>query len=118
MRAIVPGGYMLATGDASEGRYLIVQLCDGHAATPKVINLETGQEVDLKNPSKEAPQDGKGGHPVCVFAAAPGVALPALRQSQWSKPLNAMLTMRLSKPFALAGDRRPASALDRPSVEV
>jgi len=76
MRAIVPGGYMLATGDASEGRYLIVQLCDGHAATPKVINLETGQEVDLKNPSKEAPQDGKGGHPVCVFAAAPGVALP------------------------------------------
>ncbi len=78
VRAIVPGGYMLASADTPEGRYLIVQLCDAHAGAPKAINLDTGEEVDVADISKHAPQENKAGHPPCVFATAPGMALPLL----------------------------------------
>ena len=54
------------------------------------------------------------------FASSPRLPasrFPALRQSQWSKPLNAMLTMRLSKPFALAGGSPPRLS-PRPALQL
>jgi hypothetical protein len=72
VRAVVPAGYMLAEADTGNGRFLTVQMCEGHAA--RVIDLDTGKQVDSSHlPGKT---DGKGKHAPCVFAAAVSVATP------------------------------------------
>ena len=72
VRAIVPAGYMLAQADTGQGRYLTVEMCEGHAA--KVIDLDTGKQVDpSKLPGKA---DDKSKNAPCVFASTASVATP------------------------------------------
>ena len=78
VRAILPGGYMLASAEAPGGRYLIVQLCDGHSGPAKAINLDTGEQIDAADISKDGPEDSKPSHPPCVFAGTASVVLPAI----------------------------------------
>ncbi len=76
VRAVVPAGYMLAEADAGQGRFLTVEMCEGHAAA--VIDLATGIEVDASKLPDEAPgkQDGQSNIAPCVFAAASSIAGP------------------------------------------
>jgi len=78
VRAIVPGGYMLASAESPSGRYLIVQVCDGHAGPAIAINLDTGEQIDAADISKDGPEDSKPSHPPCVFGGTPSVVLPAV----------------------------------------
>jgi hypothetical protein len=72
VRALVPAGYMLAQADTGQGRFLIVEMCEGHAA--KVIDLDTGKQVDPSKLPGKAKGDGKGAP--CVFAATASFATP------------------------------------------
>jgi hypothetical protein len=76
VRAIVPAGYMLAQADTGQGRFLTVEMCEGHAA--KVIDLDTGKQVDPSKLPGKAPgkADDKSKHSPCVFAATATVATP------------------------------------------
>ncbi|HEV7694526.1 MAG TPA: hypothetical protein VGO52_27060 [Hyphomonadaceae bacterium] len=77
VRAVVPAGFMLASADTPNGRYLTVQMCSQHVGPAQVIDLDTGKLVDA---SKIAKTDGKTktnpGHAPCVFAASPVMAHP------------------------------------------
>ncbi|MEQ1780152.1 MAG: hypothetical protein ABMA14_02250 [Hyphomonadaceae bacterium] len=74
VRAIVPAGYMLASAETAEGRYLVVQLCDSHAGFSQIIDLDTGKQVDAtKLPAKQTDKSSKA---PCVFAAAPHLSAP------------------------------------------
>jgi hypothetical protein len=72
VRAVVPAGYMLAEADTAQGRFLTVQMCEGHAA--KVIDLDTGGEVDPSKLPGKAKGDGKGAP--CVFASTASATTP------------------------------------------
>jgi len=75
VRALVPGGYMLATAESAHGRALVVQMCDG-SAMPKVgVDLETGEIVDLSK-SRDS-SDSKGSNSPCAFAASAPIAAPS-----------------------------------------
>ena len=79
VRAVVPAGYMLASAETAEGRYLVVQLCDSHSGFTKVIDLDTGLQVDaahLPASTGDKPAHEKSGKAPCVFAAAPHIATP------------------------------------------
>lgn len=75
VRALVPAGYMVAEAGEADGRYLVVQMCDGHGSAAQIIDLDTGKVVDKSkspdttNTSNDAP---------CVFAMAAVVSLPTL----------------------------------------
>lgn len=79
VRAVVPAGYMLAHAGTGEGRYLTVEMCEGHAPA-RVIDLDTGMLVDASqlpgNTQSEGGDDGKTAP--CVFAAAAPLAPPLL----------------------------------------
>ena len=72
VRAVLPAGYMLAQADTAQGRYLTVEMCEGHAA--KVIDLDTGEQVDPSDIPGKAGGDAKGAP--CVFASVTPVATP------------------------------------------
>lgn len=72
VRAILPAGYMLAEAGTGSGRYLTVELCDSHASKPQVIDLDTGEIVDLPETGKASDQSQ---HP-CVFAGVTASAPP------------------------------------------
>ena len=73
VRAIVPAGYMLAEADTPNGRYLVVQMCDGHGAA-QVVDLDTGELLDAsKLPGKS---DSKTSGTPCVFATSAPMASP------------------------------------------
>lgn len=76
VRAIVPAGYMLAQADTGQGRFLTVEMCEGHAA--RVIDLDTGKQVDPSKLPGKAPgkADDKSKHAPCVFASIASVATP------------------------------------------
>ncbi len=77
VRAIVPAGYMLAHADTDTGRYLTVQMCDGHALesqAKQIIDLDTGKRVDPSTLDKSG--KGEPNHAPCVFAGAPALAEP------------------------------------------
>jgi hypothetical protein len=78
VRAVVPAGYMLAQADTGQGRFLTVQMCEGHAA--KVIDLDTGKQVDSSKLPGKAPDksDDQSKHPPCVFASAASAAVPVV----------------------------------------
>jgi hypothetical protein len=74
VRALVPAGYMLAEADTPNGRYLVVQMCESHAAAPQVFDLDTGQLVEASNlPAKPG---GKSDNSACVFALSASMASP------------------------------------------
>ena len=73
VRALVPAGYMLAEADTPNGRYLVVQMCDGHSAA-QVVDLDTGELLDAsKLPGKS---DNKNSSTPCVFATSAPMASP------------------------------------------
>jgi hypothetical protein len=104
VRAIVPAGYMLAEADAGNGRYLTVQMCEGHAAT--VIDLDTGKQVDPSQLPEKT--DGKGNHAPCVFAAAVSVATHVVTAEQV-----AFVTTQ-DVDFAIVRDLRPGRGIAAP----
>jgi len=74
VRALIPAGYMVAEASTAEGRYLVVQMCDGHGAS-QVIDLDTGKLV--KKSKTPGTSDSQNDAP-CVFAMAAAVSLPLL----------------------------------------
>jgi hypothetical protein len=81
-RAVVPAGYMLAHAETREGRYLTIEMCEGHAR-PQIMDLDTGRLVDLsKGPAGAAGEGSDGGNEgktaPCVFASAAQLAPPLL----------------------------------------
>ena len=75
VRAIVPAGYMLATAETVDGRYLTVTLCDAHGDSQRVLDVKAGKYVD---PSQvPANHSNKVEHAPCVFAMAAPAAPPA-----------------------------------------
>ena len=76
VRAVVPAGYMLAQADTGQGRFLTVEMCEGHAA--RVIDLNTGKQVDPSKLPGKAPgkADDKSRNAPCVFASTASVATP------------------------------------------
>ena len=78
VRALVPAGYMLAEADTPDGRYLVVQMCDGHGAA-QVIDLDSGKLVDASELPGQT--EGKTTSSPCVFAGpAPMGSPPAVVQ--------------------------------------
>lgn len=76
VRAIVPSGFMLASAETSQGRYLTVEFCEGHHAK-QVIDLDTGKLVDLsKSKAPEKSKSSKDKAPPCVFGGAAHFAAP------------------------------------------
>lgn len=75
VRAIVPSGFMLATAETPEGRFLTIEMCEGHGLAPRVVDLDTGKLIDPAKAPK-APAEGKVKAPPCVFAASAHVATP------------------------------------------
>jgi hypothetical protein len=82
VRAVVPDGFMLASAETPNGRYLTVQMCSQHVGPAQVIDLDTGRLVDA---SKIATLGKDGGESKskhdpskapCVFAGAPSMAHP------------------------------------------
>ncbi len=76
VRALVPGGYMLAAADTPEGRFVVMQLCDSHAQPVSALNLDTGELVDLADVPLKKPAGGKTDQPPCAFAATPAMSAP------------------------------------------
>ena len=72
VRAVVPAGYMLAQADTGQGRFLTVEMCEGHAV--RVIDLDTGKQADPSNLPGKA--DDKSKNAPCVFASTASVATP------------------------------------------
>jgi hypothetical protein len=79
VRAVVPAGYMLAEADTGSGRHLVVQMCRGHETTSRVIDLDTGKQIDAAKIAKTTGKTGKSDPKLapCVFAGAPVLAQPA-----------------------------------------
>lgn len=66
---------MLAEAETANGRYLVVQMCDGHGGGEQVIDLDTGNVLD----SKPAPKgDTKAPDAPCVFAATASMSSPPM----------------------------------------
>lgn len=78
VRAVVPAGFMLASAETGEGRYLTVEFCEGHGKPAQVIDLDTGKLVDPSDLPKGDSDDGQGKAPPCVFAGAAHVAPPVV----------------------------------------
>ena len=74
VRAIIPVGYMLAEADTGSGRYLTVEMCDGHSAQAQVIDLDTGKLVDLSKLPKNVKSETETAP--CVFAGATAIESP------------------------------------------
>jgi hypothetical protein len=80
VRAVVPDGFMLASAETPDGRYLTVQMCSQHVGPAQVIDLDTGKLVDASKIAKGEGGEGKAKHDPgkapCVFAGAPVMAHP------------------------------------------
>ncbi len=104
VRALIPAGYMVAEAGTADGRYLVVQMCDGHGAD-QIIDLDTGKVVDKSN--SPGTSDSQSDTP-CVFAMAAAVSLPPLA----AEPIllrHAMPAERISIP-----DVRPGRGIAAP----
>lgn len=106
VRAIIPAGYMLAHADSSSGRYLTVEMCDGHANQAQVIDLDTGKVIDLSKLPKNAKDNAKSAP--CVFAGVVAMADPI----QSVEPVAFRSTHDVA--FALVRDLRPGRGIAAP----
>lgn len=100
VRALVPAGYMLASAETAQGRYLVVQLCDSHAGFTQIIDLDTGLQVDpdtLPGSPNGKPTHDKTGKAPCLFATAPHFASPQL-----ASEVVAIVTRTLPTGYAVA----------------
>jgi len=74
VRALVPDGYMLASAGSPDGRFMVVQLCDGHASPSLVVDLETGDVSDLDEKQNIPVKQSSG--QTCAFAASGPMTAP------------------------------------------
>ncbi|RYG25366.1 MAG: hypothetical protein EON93_22260 [Burkholderiales bacterium] len=73
VRALIPAGYMLAEAETSTGRYLVVQMCDGHGGGEQVVDLDTGKVLD----GKPAPKgDTDTSKTPCMSAVSVSMSAP------------------------------------------
>ena len=106
VRAIIPAGYMLAEADTGSGRYLTVEMCDGHSAQAKVIDLDTGKLIDLsKLPKNVKSETDKS---PCVFAGATAIESPVAATE--------LVEFRVSHQvdFVVVRDLRPGRGIAAP----
>lgn len=106
VRAIIPAGYMIAYADPGTGRYLTVEMCDGHSTQTQVIDLDTGATVDPSKISKTGKTDNTSSP--CVFAGV--VAMGAPLSS--AEPVEFRLTHQVD--FAVVRDLRPGRGIAAP----
>lgn len=106
VRAIIPAGYMLAHADTASGRYLTVEMCDGHTAAPQVIDLDTGKVIDLSKLPKKTSNDPKS--PPCVFAGVVAMVEPVVAV----EPVEFRFEQRAA--FTLVRDLRPGRGIAAP----
>ena len=106
VRALVPAGYMLAEADTGGARYVTMQICDGHASAPKLLNLDTGEEVLLDDLPRKVTD--KGDKTPCVFAAPSVVVEPLVV----IEPITFLV--EASVDFAAVPDLRPGLGLSAP----
>lgn len=76
VRALLPGGYMLAAADTPDGRFVVMQLCDSHAQPVSALNLDTGELVDIADVPLKKSGGEKSDYPPCAFAAAVAMSAP------------------------------------------
>lgn len=76
VRALVPGGYMLAAADTPDGRFVVMQLCDAHFQQVSALNLDTGELVDMADVPLKKSSDGPLDTQPCAFAAASAMGVP------------------------------------------
>ncbi len=107
VRAVVPAGYMLAEAETAQGRYLTVQLCEGHSrgSVARVIDLDTGKQVNAPETGKTG---GKDRPAPCVFAAAPAAAMPVAI----AEPAGFAASYDID--FAVVSDARPGRGMSAP----
>ena len=104
VRAVVPAGYMLAEADTANGRYLTVQMCEGHIESRQVIDLDTGKQVDLsKLPGKADIKSAP-----CVFASVAAVSAPVTAV----EPVEFIASYDID--FGIARDVRPGRGIAAP----
>ncbi len=108
VRAVVPSGYMLATAETASGRYLTVTVCSDHTTTARVIDLETGLEVNSSD-MPDGPDGKTADQPSCVFGVAPHMAAPH------ATVMAATLPVQVSQPvFGSPRDLRPGRGIAAP----
>jgi len=107
VRAVVPAGYMLAEAETSQGRYLTVEMCDGHTHALQVIDLDTGKKVDAKVlKAKHGKSEPKP--PPCVCAGIAPLAPPLVA----AVPVK--FKVAYSAVFDLSRDVRPGHGIAAP----
>jgi hypothetical protein len=109
VRAFVPAGYMLASAETAGGRYLTVQMCQGHAGAMQVIDLDTGKVVEASKLAKG--EDKSKGNPAeapCVFAGAPAMAHPVAI----AEPVEFLVAHDVD--FGVVRDVRPGRGIPAP----
>ncbi len=106
VRAIIPAGYMLAEADTGSGRYLTVEMCDGHDSKAQVIDLDTGKLVDLSKLPKSAKTDNNSAP--CVFAGATAIESPVAV----AEPVEFRISHEID--FAVVRDLRPGRGIAAP----
>lgn len=106
VRAIIPAGYMIAEADTGSGRYLTVEMCDGHHAQAQVIDLDTGKTVDLSKLPKSGKTDNSSSP--CVFAGVVAMASPL----STAEPVEFVVTHQVD--FTVTRDLRPGRGIAAP----
>ena len=112
VRALVPAGYMLASAETPNGRYLSVQMCVQHLGPAQVVDLDTGKLVDASKLSSKTGNEGEGkpkpSHAPCVFSAAPVMAHPVAV----AEPIEFLAVHEAD--FGVARDVRPGRGIPAP----
>lgn len=106
VRAVIPTGYMIAQADTGSGRYLTVEMCDGHNAAPQVIDLDTGKTVDVSKLPKSGKTDNTSSP--CVFAGVVAMAPPLSAV----EPVEFLATHQVD--FTFVRDLRPGRGIAAP----
>jgi len=106
VRAIIPAGYMLAEADTGSGRYLRVEMCDGHHKPAQIIDLDTGKVLDPSDLPKNAKSNTDSSP--CVFAGVAAMAPPAVV----TEPVEFRVSHQIN--FAFVRDLRPGRGIAAP----
>ena len=106
VRAIIPAGYMLAEADTGSGRYLTVEMCDGHSTQAQVIDLDTGKLIDLSKLPKNVKSETESAP--CVFSGATAIESPVAATE--------LVEFRVSHQvdFVVVRDLRPGRGIAAP----
>lgn len=111
VRGFVPPGFMLASAETPAGRYVVVQMCDAHAAPAQVLNLDTGETrpaADLQNSKKRT--NGHSSSPcVCAVAHALAAAWVEIATERVSETIETAEPLPIGQHLALASPPPPST---------